>query len=176
MSIYTPSCGTPPAYKCTACPTKELGGIRSIWLQKVSYTFTDIENPAEWDAAICAGNVIPFMFTNGSLALAEQTSQGYGNVPTDLDSYEFTLDVHEPNLENVAFWNFVKRSNQYLVGYKSETKIYLSSVAAKFFPKNPIATDVKTKIDLNIVIKWVQEDIIAGKTAPVGIFNDCVDC
>jgi len=180
MSIYVPGCGTPPSPTCQDCPTKELGRVRAIWLQSVNFTFTDITDPAEWDAAICAGEVFVFPYANGTADMAEQLSDGYGNVPQTLDSYEYTLNIHEPQYaNNVSFWNFVKRSNQYLVGYKTQTLFHLSSVAAMIFPKAPVSADVKSKIDLNIMIKFVQEDLINPLNLPrinSGIFSTCVDC
>ncbi len=177
MSIYLPGCGTPPAPTCQDCPTKELGRVRGFWLQKVGFTFINIEDPTEWDTAICNQDVYVFPYANGTAEQAEQLSDGYGNVPQTLDSYEFTLNLHEPQYQNnIPFWNFVKRSNQFLVGYKTQTLIHLGSVAAMIFPKAPVSADVKSKIDINLMIKFVQEDLIVPVLAPAGIFDVCVDC
>lgn len=177
MSFYHPGCATPPTPVCEDCPSKELGRIRGIWLQKVTYTFADITNATEWQTAICNGDVIPFPYCNGSLAMSEMLSDGYGNVPQTLDSYEFTLDVHEPQYKNnVAFWNAVKKSNQYLVGYKTQTLGHLSSVAAMIFPKAPVSADIKSKIDLNITIKFVQSDLVVPFTMPSGVMDTCDAC
>lgn len=177
MSIYSPGCGSIPAPICQDCPSKELGRVRGFWLQKVSYTFTDITSSVEWDDAICNGDVFVFPYSNGTAEMAEQLSDGYGNVPQTLDSYEFTLNLHEPQYKNnIPFWNAVKKSNQYLVGYKTQTLCHLSSVAAMFFPKAPVSGDIKSKIDINLVVKFVQEDLIVPTDAPVGIFDVCLDC
>ncbi len=177
MSIYYTGCGTPTPPVCTDCPTKELARVRAFWLQKATYTFTDIEDPAEWVTARCAGNVIIFPYANGTVEQAELLSDGYGNVPQTLDSYEYTLNLHEPNYqENIPFWNDVKRSNQYLVGYKTQTKINLSSVAAMIFPKAPVSGDIKAKVDINIIIKFIQEDLIVPVTAPPSTFEVCEEC
>jgi hypothetical protein len=177
MSIYTPGCGELPSFTCQDCPVKEDGRVRAIWVQKVSYTFSDITDPNEWDVAICSGDVVVFPYTNGTADQAEQLSDGYGNVPQDVDSYEYTLNIHEPQYKNnVAFWNFMRKSNQHLVGYKTQTLCHLSTVAAKFIPKAPVSADLKIKIDLNIIIKFVQRDLIVPTTAPTGIFDQCIDC
>jgi hypothetical protein len=44
------------------------------------------------------------------------------------------------------------------------------------FPKAPVSADVKSKIDINLMFKFVQEDLIVPVLAPVGIFDVCVDC
>ena len=177
MSYYTPGCGNPPSITCTDCPTLELGRVRSLWLQKVTYTFADITSDVEWENAICSGDVIPFYQCNGSAAQAEQLSDGYSNVPQVLDSYEYTLDLHLPiTKENIPFWNFVKKSNQYLVGFKSQTWLQLSSVAATFIPKVPIGADIKSKVDLALTVKFIQSDLCAMVAGPVSIFTECVDC
>lgn len=176
-TIYSPGCVAPPAPTCSDCPTKELGRVRGIWLQKTSFTFSNINDPNQWNAAVCSGDVVVFPYTNGTVAQAEQLSDGYGNVPQTLDSYEFTLDVHEPQyVNNVPFWNAVKKSNQYIVGYKTQNYLHQSSVAAMIFPKAPVANDPKSKIDLNIMIKFVQQDLIVPILDNSGQFGFCVDC
>jgi hypothetical protein len=177
MSIYNPGCGeiTPPV--CQDCPTKELGRVRHFWLQKVTYTFADITDAAEWATAICNGDVYVFPYANGTIEQAELLSDGYGNVPQTLDSYEFTGNLHEPQYKNnIAFWNDVKRSNQFLFGYCTQTLGHLSEVPAMFFPKAPVSADVKSKIDLNIMVKFVQEDLIEPFVFPTSVFDVCVAC
>jgi hypothetical protein len=176
-TIYIPGCGTPPPPTCQDCVVKELGRVRGIWLQKSSFTFTNISDPNQWQNAICNQNVYVFPYINGSATQAEQLSDGYGNVPQTLDSYEYTLDVHEPKYtNNIAFWNYIKRSNSFLVGYKTQFSLHLSQVSAMFFPKAPVSADIKSKIDLNIIIKFVQSDLIQPVIDNSGVFNNCVDC
>ena len=179
MSIYIPGCGTPPPPTCQDCPTVELGRVRGFWLQKIGYTFADITNPAEWDTAICAGNVYVFPYANGTAEQSETLSDGYGSVPQTLDGYEYTLNLHEPQYKNnIPFWNFVKRSNQFLIGYKTQTLFHLSSFAGMIFPKAAVSADVKSKIDINITMKFVQADLIVPVSAGAAesIFDVCVDC
>ncbi len=177
MSIYYPGCATPPNPTCSNCPPKELARVRGFWLQNVNKTFADISNPGEWDSAICSGQIYLFPYSNGTADQAEQLSDSYGNVPQQLDSYEYTLNLHEPEYaNNIPFWNAIKNSNQWMVGYKTQTLIHLSSVAAMFFPKAPVSADIKAKIDINLMIKFIQSDLIVPQLAPVGIFNECIAC
>jgi hypothetical protein len=177
LTIYTPGCGTPPAPTCQDCPTKEQGGVRGIWIQKSSYTFADITNPVEWNTAICAGNVFVFPFTNGSVDESPNESTGYGNTPMTQDSISYTIDFHEPQYKNnVPFWNFMKRSQSFKIGYKTGSLLHLSSVAAQIGVKAPVSADIKTKIDLNVIAKFTQEDLIVPTFAPSTIFDTCVDC
>lgn len=178
MSIYYPGCDdTITAPDCSDCPAKELGRVRSIWFQKTSYTFADITDPAEWQTAICNGDVIVFPYTKGSLAIAPTLSDGFGNVDQTLDSYAFTLSIMEPNYKNnCGFWNSIKRSNSYKVGYRTETSIHLSSVAATVIPTAPIADDVKSKVIWTAEIRFVQEDNPCPIDMPVGTFDRCIAC
>lgn len=178
-TIYTPGCGTPPAPTCQDCPVKELGGVRGFWIQKASYTFTDITNPTEWQTAICAGNVYVFPFANGTVAEDPTMSDGYGNLPQTLDSYTYTVDIHEPQYKNnVPFWNFIKKGNSFLFGYKTQTMFHLSAVAAQFSPTAPVGKDVKSKIDMAIKVMFVQQDLIQPVSAgnAEAIFDTCTDC
>lgn len=178
-TIYTPGCANPPAPTCSDCPTKELGGVRGAWVQKASFTFTDITNPVEWQNAICAGNVYVFPFTNGDVSMADNATDGYGNLPTTLDSYTFTANIHEPQYKNnVAFWNFIKNGISFLFGYKTQTMLHLSSVPAQFTPLIAVGKDVKSKIDIGVKVMWVQSDMV--QPVSVGnassIFATCNDC
>lgn len=176
MSLYYPDgCSNLPGYVCSDCPDKELGKVRSLILVKVGFTFADPEDPSEWDAAIVAGNVIIFPATSGSAAVDAKTSDGYGNTAETLDSYTFTLDVHEPNFKNnVPFWNAVKKSTTYLVGWVTSSQVQISSVAATFIPKTPTPAGITDKMDINLQIKFVQADLPVPFTKPVGTFDECM--
>jgi hypothetical protein len=176
MSIYYTGCPGIPDPSCSDCPTKELGRIRSIFLKNVSYNFVDITNPNEWAAAIQSRNVYVFYQTNGSLDMAEQLTDGFGNTDQDLNSYEFTLNCLEPNFsaQNCNFWNKIKNSRSFQVGYRTETQIFMSSVAATIIPKIPIANDMKSRVYWNLMFKFVQEDMPCPIPAPVGLFTQCI--
>lgn len=177
MSIYYPGCAavTPPI--CSDCPEKEFGGIRSIFLVKSDYSFLDITDPSEWATAICNEEVYVFPYTRGSLEMAETLAGGFGNTLQDLDSYEFTLNVFEPNyLENCNFWNSIKNNKNFKIGYRTETQVYLSDVTILIIPKAPITEDLKTKVVWNIIFKFVQENIPCPLGLPVGIFDKCIAC
>jgi len=177
LTIYTPGCGTPPAPTCQDCPTKELGGVRSFWIQKASYTWSDITNVNEWKTAICNQDVYVFPFANGAITQDPTMSDGYGNTPQDIDSYTYTADIHEPQyVNNVPFWNFIKKGNSYKFGYVTQNYVHESAVAAKFIPTAPVGKDVKSKVDMAIKVMFTQTDLITPKPKPTTIFDTCVDC
>ena len=111
MSIYYPGCAIViPDVVCSDCPTKELGRVRSLWLQKTSFSFIDITNPVEWANAIQARDIYVFPYTQGTFAMNEVLTQGFGNVDEDVDSYECVLTCMEPNFAaNHDFWNVMKK-------------------------------------------------------------------
>ena len=177
MPIYYPSCNTVLSPTCSDCPPKELGGIRSVWFQHVNVAWVDITNPAEWAAKICSGDVFVLPKTRGSLEMAEVTETGFGDIPMDISGYDFTLNVFDPNyLGNCNFWNSIKKSLDYKVGYRTESQIYVSSKAALVIPKAPIAEDIKSKVIWNATIKFSQEDIPCPTNMPVSVFDQCLGC
>lgn len=177
MSVYYPGCGTTiPNPECSDCPDKELAGIRSMFLVKDTYSFADITNPAEWQTALNAGNVYMFPKTRGSLEQTETETQGFGDQSTIVDGYDFVLSVFEPNFrDNVDFWNAVKRSNNFKVGWRTENTVWLSDDAAGIIPKAPVAEDIKQTVIWNIMFKFSQEDYPTPYDVPANVFTQCVD-
>ena len=104
-AIYYPTCPdtiTDPL--CTPCPTKELGGVRSIVLKKQTYTFADTTDPTEWTNAICNKDVYIIPFTRGSVAVSAVENAGFGDTSTVVDGFDYTLTVFDPNYTgNAAF-------------------------------------------------------------------------
>jgi hypothetical protein len=101
-----------------------------------------------------------------------------------LDSFTYTVEFHDPQLVvagsaqngNIPFWNFVKNGAQWLIGWRTDTQIWLSSVAAQFTPTTPIQADVKTKIDIDVKAMFVQTQMVVGMPIPAGLFVNCLDC
>lgn len=177
MALYYPGCAPIDDPLCSDCPDKEFGGIRSIFLKKKSYSFADITDPTEWATAICNKDVYVFPYTRGSLEEAETLAGGFGDTLQDLDSYEFTLNVFEPNfLGNCDFWNSIKKSKDFQVGWRTETQIYMSDVTTLIVPKAPVPEDLKTKVVWNIMFKFVQENIPCPLGLPIGTFDRCIAC
>jgi len=176
MSVYYPGCNTTiPDPTCSDCPTKELGGVRSLWLQKDTFAFSDITDVAEWQAAINNKDVYVFPKTRGSMEQAETESPGFGDQSTNVDGYDFTINAFEPNFtENIDFWNAIKKSNNYKVGYRTETKVFLSDDACGIIPKAPVGEDIKMAVVWNLVFKFSQEDYPTASDIPVTVFDRCV--
>lgn len=157
MSIYYPEGCNLPEFIAGCCPRIELGRVRSVWIQNSAFNFVDITDPNEWTTAIADGNIIIFPFTNGSADVATNTSDGYGSTPFTTDSYSYTLNAHDPILENICNgWNLVVNNNFWRVGWNTQTMSWLSDVPATFEPSVPIAADVTKKIDIMVKITFVQ--------------------
>lgn len=176
MALYYPGCTetvNDPA--CTDCPDKELGDIRSIFLVKKTFSFTDIQNPAEWSTGIAARNIYVFPYTRGSLAVAENEQPGFGDTLTTIESYEYTLNVMEPNYKgNWAFWDSIRTSNNWKIGWRTQTQVHISDVTAVINPKAPVAEDKKQAIFWNIVFKFIQQGLPRPSDMPTSIFDRCI--
>ena len=176
MSVYYPGCGTTiPDPTCSDCPDKELGGLRSFWLQKDTFAFSDITDAQEWQDAITNKDVFVFPKSRGSLEQAETETQGFGDQAMVVDGYDFTASVFEPNfLPNIDFWNAIKKSNNYKFGFRTETKVFLSDKAVGIIPKAPIGEDIKIAILWNLIFKFSQEDYPTAMDVPVTVFDRCI--
>lgn len=177
-AIYYPTCPdtiTDPL--CTPCPTKELGGVRSIVLKKSTYTFADTTDPTEWTNAICNKNVYIIPFTRGSVAVTPVENAGFGDTSTVVDGFDYTLTVFDPNYTgNAAFWTDIFARRDFEVMYRTETQLHESDNTVSIAPMNPVEEDIKTRVLWNITIKWSQERPTQLSDIPVGIFDRCTQC
>jgi hypothetical protein len=181
MSIYqNGNCPPVQAPVCNDCPDLTLGGVRSIFLNRIDHKFADLTDAAEWDLAIANGLVYVFYQANGSVDQAESLQPGYRNNAQQLVAYEYTLNAHVPGfITDMNFWNSIKRSTIWQIGYvlqgvnPSDTLINLSATQAMIFAKVPVASDLKSLVDINVIAKWVQSDGIVPQAGPIGIFEEC---
>lgn len=176
-AYYYDNCASLPPIVCNNCQTKELGRVRGIWFQKREYSWTDITDPLEWETAICNQDIYVFPNTRGALDMAETMEQGFGDTEESLSSYTFTLNIMERTYpENCDFWNAIKKSNQFLVGWRTMSKVYYSSVSAVVVPKAPVPDNLKESVLWNITIKFTQADIPCAQTMPSHIWDTCIAC
>jgi len=92
-----------------------------------------------------------------------------------VDGYDFTINAFEPNFkENIDFWNAIKKSNNYKVGYRTETQVFLSDEACGIIPKAPVGEDIKIAVIWNLIFKFSQEDYPTASDVPVTVFDRCV--
>lgn len=176
MSIYYPGsdCGSQIAgYNSSCCPRKEGARIRHVWFQKNTYEFTDAEDADEWTTAITAYNVVIIPNVRGSSdGGVWTTSEGFGDVVEEAESYEETITYTDPNyLNNVANYNALARSKTYRFGFCTATLGYLSDQAASFKPKRPIQADIKQSVYGDVEVKFVQTTQPIPFTYPQSIFN-----
>ena len=176
MAVYYPGCPESiTAPSCSDCPTKELGDIRSFFLVKSDFTFTDISATAEWTTGIMSKDIYVFPYTRGSLDVAETTSVGFGDSEIELDGYAYTLNVVEPEyIANANFWNDIKNSNNWKIGFRTETQVHLSDVVGTVVPKQPIAEDKKAGVFWNIMATFSQDSLLIPNTKPTGVFEQCI--
>lgn len=177
MALYYPGCSTTiqdPV--CSDCPDKELGDIRSLALVKEGFTFTDITDQSEWNTGIVAGDIYIIPYTRGGLEVAPNETEGYGDVESEIEGYAYTLTAMEPNLNDVNFWNTIKDRKDFRVVYRTETKVWEATENASIAPTIPITSgDKKSRVVINVVFKWSQEDMIVPYANPTGIFEQCLD-
>jgi len=176
MSIYYPGCGiTIPDPTCSDCPDKELGGIRGFALIKETFSFTDVTDIAEWQAAIQNKDIYLYPKSRGSLEQTPTETQGWGDQAMVVDGNDFVLSAFEPNFtENIDHWNAIKKSNGFKVCWRTETKLYISDDAVGIIPIAPVAEDLKTTVVWNIQFKFSQEDYPTASDIPTDLFAQCM--
>lgn len=177
MSIYYPglgACGLNNAnYQSNCCPTKEGARIRHVWLQRNTFDFVDPTDENEWTTAIENGVVVIIPNVRGSSdGGVWTTSEGYGDVVEEPESYEETVNWNDQNyLANVANYNIAARAKNYRIGFCTQTRAFLSDSAAAYKPKRPIVSDIKQSVTGEIEAKFVQTTQPIPFIYPQSIFN-----
>ena len=176
MALYYPGCTetiVPPSN--SDCPQKELGDIRSIAIIRKDVAMPDPTDSAAWTAGILAGTIFTFPQVKGNLEISENEQDGFGDQPTSIDGYDFTLTTFHPDYKsNWAFWNSIKSSTNWRVAYRTESQIHISDFAAQINPKAPVADGKKTAILWNVVFKFSQEGPVRPYDTPEGVFDRAI--
>lgn len=174
-SIYYPSgCDAVVGdHFCDPCEAPEHGKIRSVFFTKSTYTWDDIEDPAEWEQAIADRNVIVIPEVNGTFdGGAEVEGPGYGDQATKLVGYNFQSVYRDPNYAgNADFYNALKASRNFRYGYRTENKIHESTNTVSVIPKAPITEDLASEVVWEVTVKWQDSNIPAPHDTPADIFT-----
>jgi hypothetical protein len=178
MSYYFPGgCVPTEPYPCTPCPVKELGKVSSVFFTN-GYTFNDIEDPAEWTTAICDENVFIVPLTSGTLTPNPKENKAGGRVDTEVDAYEYTLEIVDYNTVTavIPWWNQVKNQRQMVGGFCTQTLGWIANAPATIVPKQTVADDMTQPVWIGVTIKWIQQDLLVPFVQPTGIFTQCIAC
>lgn len=176
MALYYPGCNTVvPDPSCSDCIKVELGDIRSIFFVKKTFVFADMSDPAEWTIGINNKDIYVFPYTRGTLEQAENMQPGFGDEDESLDSFTFTATCFDPNYkDNFPFWNAIKNSKNFKFGFRTESLVHMSEVAATIIPKVTIAEGKKSAVNWNVIVKFTQDDLVEPIDMPVGVFEQCI--
>lgn len=173
MANYYPGCAdsiVDPAL--SDCPVKELGDIRGIALVKKTFSFSDITNDDEWNTGIASRNIYLFPYVRGSMEVAPFEQPGFGDEPTTIDSYDFTVNTFHPDYKATwSFWNSIKKSKNFKLVYKTQTQVHETDVAVQINPMAPIAEDKKQAILWNVSFKFTQEFSPEPQDCPTDLFS-----
>lgn len=173
MALYYPGCEDSIVDPSLSdCPTKELGDIRGIALVKKTFSFTDISDASEWSTGIASRDIYVFPYVRGSMEQAEFEQPGFGDEPTTIDSYDFTVSSFHPDYSDTwSFWNSVNKSKNFKLVYKTQSKVHLTDGSVQINAKAPIAEDKKQAILWNVLFKFTQEFAPQPQDAPDEIFD-----
>ena len=175
MSIYYPGCETDIVadYIANCCPDKEGAGLRHCWVQKNTFSFVDPEDPTEWETAIAAGDILIIPNVRGTYDGGNATkSEGFGDVLEEFESYEGTAQFTDRNyLNNTLGYEALMKSSIYKFGFCTQTKGFLTDVAAGFVPKMEVVQDKKQNVYGLTEVKFVQTGLLHPFTYPRTIFQ-----
>lgn len=165
---------TIPSYQQKDCGI-DFAGIVGVGLIDEDYTFTDIELPAEWAAAIGASPPDAYVLkkTRGEYSGGQEVEEegfGLSSVRVTGADHELTFEV-EGIKENVGFWNGVNRKDWKIAFVDAGGQLTYISVPVSVYAKITQPRDIKTAKFWMVTVKWSSYDNPEVFTAPVGIFT-----
>lgn len=179
MAIYYPSgCDElVPAHLCDPCEDTEKARVSGVAYIKTSIDFADPSDPTEWQTAINNKDIIIIPQVLGSFdGGAEVEAPGYGRQATKVTGYNFSLNFKDPNYKlNGPFYNAIKNSRQYKIGFVTETQGHLSVNPVSVIPKNPITESLTDDVVWDVTNKWQDSDLVQPFDLPPGIFDECFE-
>lgn len=173
MALYYLGCGEDAVDPVLSdCSSTELGDVRSVFLVRKDFAFTDITDTAEWTTGIQNRQIYVYPYAKGSLEITENEQPGFGDQPTTIVGYEFTLNTMHPDYASMwPHWNSLKKTKNWKVGYRTETQVHLSDSSAQINAKPPIGEDKKGEVLWNVVFKFSQEFAPRPQDMPDGVFD-----
>jgi hypothetical protein len=180
MSVYYPTgnCGTSgtlPAYSCSPCANREYARMRSIAIYKASSPFVNINSPAEWATKIAAGDARVLWQVSGALSdVSTEQLTGFGDVEFDNGSTSWTAVVRDPNIvENTDFYDDLKLTSEWVLVYKTSSKIWDTGAPFTFTGKPVVTESLKDVLVYEGTFKWVSDTQPVPYAIPYGIFDRC---
>ena len=180
MAVYYPedNCQSGvPEHLCDPCKPIELGGVRSVGFIDADATFANPSDPVEWAAKLLAGTIKLIPETSGTFdGGTPQEGAGFGDSPTSLDGYDYSLEFFDPNfVGNCDFYDNMKNArNAFKVIWRTETQVYLSDRSVIVLPKFPIANDVKSRVLWQVIVKWSSKNLPCSYTSPGAATFRCI--
>lgn len=158
---------------CNDCAARENARLRGVFFKKKSYTFSDETSQAEWETAIAAGHVIIIPYTHGDFdGGSPNEGQGYGDQVSTYLNTAYMLNFFDPDLlVNRAFYNQIKKSRLWEVGFRTENLVWFLSGTAVILPKSPVADDLNAEVVWNVSVKVTSSDEPEMFEAPDVIAN-----
>ena len=179
MSVYYPASncggGAIPQYTCNPCPTYEYSRIRSIAYVKNTFSFTDPEDPTEWNTGLSNGEIFVLWATSGNYDGGQAVELvGFGDSEFVNGGISHVLTYKDPNTTaNCDFYNAIKDSTDYTVWFRTSTKIWEAGAPVTITPKMPVADDLKAVLTYEVTLKWQNSNLPCPYEIPDGIFSEC---
>ena len=179
MSVYYPASncggGVIPQYSCSPCPNYEYGRIRSVAIVKNTFSFTDPEDPTEWNTGLANGDITVLWATAGNYDGGTVTElPGFADSEFVNGGISHILTYRDPNVvENCDYYNAIKESNDYTLWFRTSSKIWEAGAPVTITPKIPIADDLKSVMTYEVTVKWQNPNLPCPYSIPDGIFSEC---
>ncbi len=175
MAIYYPqSCDDEVVSRiCSPCPAIELGRVRRVAAVHKSWSFTNIESEAEWDAGIAADMIVIFDAVSGSYDGGTATLvPGTGDQPTRKTGKTFKVTFKDFNfIGNHPSYSALENSNNWRIAYGSESLMQLSDRAASWEAKDPIEDSDTSERAWEVTVTFVQKNAPVPFLTPLTIFR-----
>lgn len=171
MSYYPSDCDIDEvAYACANCDELvEHGRVRHAGSVKKDYIATllaDPLNPILWGAGILQGKIdlMPDVLGTWNGGVPKEGT-GYGDQTSTIISFEHEVNFKDQRFKsNSAFYNRLAKSKDRIFFFVTETLVFFSTKAASFLPSSPVTENLEDKINFDVKVKWLENDILIPHT------------
>lgn len=164
VDTYWLECDTAEAYDNSGCYDLELARARSVAMIRKRFLpvlMAGVTDTAVWQAGINGGNVFIMPYVSGSFDPGEPIAlKGYGRRLATRGPRTQVLTFTDPAyVLNYAFYNRLHRHTDYVIAFRTSSKLHIADAPADMWARNVVAEDLDETVAWEAKCTWRSTDL-----------------